>query len=136
MYMGGLLPRPLNAETMPGTGALAATAATQRGEALAAFTKAGTARDAARSDTVARTALYASLWRDAEANGDGYLSAEELEYLTRDLATRVASRAVYGARFFVGKGFAAALTNAKRGDMLTYGELVSALEALFTTAAA
>jgi hypothetical protein len=55
----------------------------------------------------------------------------ELASLTRDLATRVASRAGYGARFFVGKGFAAALAGAKRGDMLTYAELVTALEALF-----
>ena len=112
---------------------MAATAATERAAALATFTKAGTARDAARSDTVARTSLYASLWRGAEANGDDYLSAEELASLTRDLVTRVASRAGVGARHFVGKKFEKALTDAKRGDMLTYDEVVAALEALFVS---
>ena len=135
MYMGGLLPRSLTASTMPGTSALSATATKERAAALATFTKAGTARDAARSDTVARTALYASLWRDAETNGDDYLRAEELASFTRDLATRVASRAAggVGARHFAGKKFKEALTDAKRGDMLTYDEVVAALEALFTS---
>jgi hypothetical protein len=64
-----------DAAAMPGTAALAATAAAEKTAALAAFIAAGTARDAGRSDAVARTALYASLWRDAEANGDAYLSA-------------------------------------------------------------
>jgi hypothetical protein len=88
-----------------------------------------------RYNTVARTALYASLWRDAEANGDQYLSGDELTFLTRDLDTRVASRSSYGARFFTGMGFAAALSEAKDGDMLTYEELVTALESLFESAA-
>jgi hypothetical protein len=132
MYMGGLLPRRLDAETLPGTAALATAAAAERTAALAAFAVAGTAVDVRRSDTVARTALYASLWRDAEDNGDAYLSAEELASLTRDLATRVASRAGYGAHFFTGRPFATALASAMRGDMLTYDELVAALEALFT----
>lgn len=134
MYMGGIITRRLTADEMPGTSALAATAAKEREAALKAFVAAGTARDAATSDNVARTALYASLWRDAEANGDGYLSATELTALIRNLATRVASGSEYGARFFTGKDFEAKLLAAKSGDMLTYDEVAAALEGLFDAA--